>query len=888
MRIGSFWNDAAADTLVDFGYSCLKADSVPKFSGNNYYEGAWDVGQHLVETNAQNGIGLDALVQFTMNDRNNFIHGMLSSTASQKAHLKHSEIKRFAMQWLGVAYEYARTGKVTATNDVTQEQAELIFKGFIDTYGQLDENAHDMCVSLKVGSKEASIKVPHRRMRLRALGMMCHTMEDFWCPAHTCRTYNPSGSIKQYSILAFCNYKQQNGDKKPMFGYHIPFDRYALSDRDNSPNWREALTRGYGDEYVGTETLERVLDSSMGKLDGRPDYFNTLGMNETIACITQLFEYFYQGTKWDDGVRQWVDSAILPTYFDGEGQSYVCDAGRRCLHTPTYLIAPITSLQRAYKKTGLTDYDKVLAAVKSFDAWQRGAHAFYSGSYNTTKSKLIDVGLEGNNIWSDKEGEQRLIVLVGLLHNGYSTAKADGKDKELLDLIGCNGCHDMVSALSSIGGMLQEFNIDLRGSLRSDEVMENLKEVRAFYESGLQGKGKKAATQSLTTHGLLAPEVAYADEGDEKFVTANMAIEDYASLEDGSYLIAVRDMDSLETSIMVAPKNTPGIDKLEEDLANLTITYSLETEFDDDIDYSYIVSEIDYTDMEKSILLATGTVKSVSKTSIVIDLLDIENLTLAIKDGTTDIPKQGDYICVRYTFGKSGLVFVDYDLLDAPESIKTVKYPVAKVAGSRAWLLPVEKDTDDNDGFRDYLQIDYGSADVRTVLREGYYATVYYHDEAYGETTGVDEYGLSAAAYAEDPAGMSTQAEDDELTDSATPGYIELGDEYGKLEYGNEVFHVADVLVGSDEEYNDEPATDDGGDTPQPTPAPDPSDNSGANDSAKPKANKQGASASTSPKTNDSIGGFGGLLFAAAAAGAAMAAYSARRVANERRESEED
>ena len=34
LRIGSFWNDAAANTLMDFGTSCYYADSVPKFSGN--------------------------------------------------------------------------------------------------------------------------------------------------------------------------------------------------------------------------------------------------------------------------------------------------------------------------------------------------------------------------------------------------------------------------------------------------------------------------------------------------------------------------------------------------------------------------------------------------------------------------------------------------------------------------------------------------------------------------------------------------------------------------------------------------------------------------------------------------------------------------------------
>lgn len=91
-----------------------------------------------------------------------------------------------------------------------------------------------MCVSLKVSSSEASIEIPRRRLRLRALGMMCHTLEDFWCPAHTCRTYHADGEIPQNSVVAFSNYKLQNGNKAPMFGYHIPFDRYAISDANSS------------------------------------------------------------------------------------------------------------------------------------------------------------------------------------------------------------------------------------------------------------------------------------------------------------------------------------------------------------------------------------------------------------------------------------------------------------------------------------------------------------------------------------------------------------------------------------------------------------------------------------------------------------------------------
>jgi len=60
--------------------------------------------------------------------------------------------------------------------------------------------------------------------------------------------------------------------------------------------------------------------------------------------------------------------------------------------------------------------------------------------------------------------------------------------------------------------------------------------------------------------------------------------------------------------------------------------------------------------------------------------------------------------------------------------------------------------------------------------REGAVVTVYYHDEAYGDKT-------------------------DELTDSAdAPGSLDLGEgEHASLTYGNEVFHVANVITDAEE-----------------------------------------------------------------------------------------
>jgi hypothetical protein len=213
----------------------------------------------------------------------------------------------------------------------------------------------------------------------------------------------------------------------------------------------------------------------------------------------------------------------------------------------------------AYRKMGLAqNHADMLAAVRGFDAWQRGAHLFYSGKYNTDQSKYVTFGNEGDSIWEDAVGEARLISFVEKVHEGYSGLEPGVQDA-LLSKLGSTGCHDMMVVLGLVGGMLQEFNIDLRGSLRSDDdsTMTLLAKAHAFFLSGLSGQGAKKKAKSLQARSFVGAQIAFADEGDASFATENMAFEDYVQLDDGSYLIAVRDMDSLETSIMSVPSGTP-------------------------------------------------------------------------------------------------------------------------------------------------------------------------------------------------------------------------------------------------------------------------------------------------------------------------------------------
>ena len=705
----------------------------------------------------------------------------------------------------------------------------------------------------------------------------------------------------------------QNGNKFPLFGYHIPFDRYAGSDSKNSTNWRKALTRGDG-AYRGSETLANALDASMDCLANADTYFNTLGMNETIATITRLLEYLYQDTPWDEGVRDWVANDIMTTFFDESGQAYVCDAGRRSLHTPTFIIAPLQSVKRAYRKVGLANnHAAAFDAAKRYDAWQRGTHAFFSGTENTGQSKYVTSGKEGSSIWDDNEGENRLVDLVNKLHEGYSSLSS-AKQSDLLARIGCNGCHDLVSALGLIRGMLQEFSVDLRGSLRpeGDETLGKLENVRAFFASGLKGQGSAVKSQGALDDGLYASAEGDGEQ-DGTYVTSHMAIDDSLAFDDGSYLIAVRDMDSLMTSVMHVPSDTPGKERLEEGLANLTITYALETEFEHDIDYGYRVVGIDYADCEQ-VCLVSGTVTQVAEDgkSIVLDLNGTGDFALAfalaLREGAYDVPQVGTYLCARYTVGDEVLELVGYDELDAPEGLTKVTYPVEVVTGTSVLLLTNQGESEeDGNGQRSYLEVHFGATDMRSLPQEGQLATVYYHDVAYGEVTGIDEAAFASAGYVDEgyvdeSEDLYAESDEDELTDSAVPGYAELGDEYGDLTYGNEVFHVADVVIGPDGVEPETPPTPENNEHNEPTPVPEPApvtDNAQPpNTASSDTGNAQPAPATqpqasggkpngTLPRTGDPFAGMSGLATAMGAAGAAMLAHTARRAADEQDDGDE-
>ena len=55
----------------------------------------------------------------------------------------------------------------------------------------------------------------------------------------------------------------------------------------------------------------------MGCLNDAHSLFNTLGMNETVTCITRLFEFMYQDTVWDEGEKPPATDDEPPVTDDG-------------------------------------------------------------------------------------------------------------------------------------------------------------------------------------------------------------------------------------------------------------------------------------------------------------------------------------------------------------------------------------------------------------------------------------------------------------------------------------------------------------------------------------------------------------------------------------------
>ena len=295
LRMGAFWNDSACDSIADFMFNYARKDQI-----NNYpmpYSSVADVASHILsdqENENEYFLG-SALIKFSMGERASFIHAMQAFLTDATTPLPQGKCRQMMMQWLGVAWEFARTGDPNniEVEGLSKDECRTIFDAFIDLYHQCykgwdirdqrDKCNTPVCENMPLedlfsvhgdGDKFAcyghpesvdkekndgysgpnplnirgmecrSIPMSNRSMRLRALGMFAHTIEDSWCPSHCSRAYPIEDTQVQHEtpkmkhqILAFNHYYRQKGSGTASKNRHSPYDQVCKVDLNSKP-WK--------------------------------------------------------------------------------------------------------------------------------------------------------------------------------------------------------------------------------------------------------------------------------------------------------------------------------------------------------------------------------------------------------------------------------------------------------------------------------------------------------------------------------------------------------------------------------------------------------------------------------------------------------------------------
>ena len=297
LRMGAFWNDSACDSITDFLYNYARKDHIEK-PDKDTYDSVVDVAYHMLkDQRAESDFMLgSALIRFSMGERASFLHAMQAFQPDATTPLPQGLCRQMMLQWLGVAWEYARTGDPDniEVEGLTKTQCRVIFDAFIDIYhqcykswggtdkvcenwpledllaahgnkGHFNSYGHPSSMKqeknygyggpnpLNIRDMECrTIPLPHRLMRLRALGMFAHTIEDSWCASHCSRTYPTADdqSLK-YQIVGFNYYYRQKGSGSGSKNRHAPYDQVCKVDLNNS-SWK-------GTSYNNKNNLRQIL-----------------------------------------------------------------------------------------------------------------------------------------------------------------------------------------------------------------------------------------------------------------------------------------------------------------------------------------------------------------------------------------------------------------------------------------------------------------------------------------------------------------------------------------------------------------------------------------------------------------------------------------------------
>lgn len=665
LRTGAFWNDYPANDVYDYfaAYSATKlGDGIPYWRGttNPDYQSAYDVADHMSQTYDQTvseGKTLKSLIQFTTPDRVGFLHSMLFTNAGGATYYGAQKTKDFVMQWLESAYTYALgTG---------EPPSDPSCRSIFDSNNQYDAtltNQLDTVAEENPYSSEslATKGLTSRQLRVRTLGMICHTIADSWCPGHTCRAYHeqtsgdPEGSVTYGSIMAFENYTMQTSGS--LFGddNHKPYDLYSTVDTDRV----EGDLRT--DLVAKTGSLQDALsytNASFGDVQSTCWNFNSLGLRETARALIDFLDLAFQAKGWsgdpfvyeagqDDpfsagnpnpqtytGVGDWFDRVMFHTYLTSQDTSWICEGGRRTILVSKVMTPQLEAVRQAlvdtYGDAGTACCTALDDALSALVTYQKAARTFFKET-NTTKSRLMPGSQETDCQKTLKDALAQLYELVcgkGAdldTHRAFYKGLTDEQRSGLTNLA------------TRLGGIVQEFAIDVTGV---PDTSETALYVRALVEGLL----------SRTTTGTV---VCVDKTGDAPRFTLRR--DDDAQL---CYLSC--DSDTITTG---------SLDSLCDAATGITVDY-LVSSLEDDGLFTYTASSLTIPDTPGSMRSARGTVQAVKGdqvTFVLDDLTDDGTPFTFVLDAGCDAPSVGSYVRVYYQAADHQLRATRFLEVDAP------------------------------------------------------------------------------------------------------------------------------------------------------------------------------------------------------------------------------
>lgn len=438
LRQGAFWNDCAANTALEFGLNYFwRYYGIVDYGS---YASAFDIAKHVVLT--QDNLWWigpysygRALVRFSMNKRGNLLHSMLGVEVDGATYLTQAKQREFVLQWLEAAYKYV------AGETLTSEQAHV--EKFFDPYAQLNVT--------KEYSGDADRKMTKRQMKLRAIGMMCHTIEDSYNPAHTVRSYcspDTSGATIDFgTILAFGNYETQS--------CHSDYDHIASTDSACA----DTIMRK---ECVnGSETLATA--KTLQNLDARVSKLYTLGLSLSSEAVHTLLTYLADGKPWAGEVEDWFQNTVFATFFTDQGGSYVYDGGRRAGNIAGLMSAADDSSREVAMRIEKVEDEVagVIAAYEKLAEYQKELNKFY---HRVETSPTLYYHHKDAKVEQDAFASAKAVIDVYTkIFYELATAAERANIKTWQPL----ARRLLYSAIAGAGGLIQEMSLDLYGVLEN-------------------------------------------------------------------------------------------------------------------------------------------------------------------------------------------------------------------------------------------------------------------------------------------------------------------------------------------------------------------------------------------------------------------------------------